>query len=149
MVISCIRLEIRALPRLYKWRSVAHQTLTINNMDYSGLAIEQQLELNPMLIRLIAKHTVGQWSNNYFVEVRRRLLTASLFGEALSAARPNCRSRRGFISKWLNYGQRRDVDRASVDNYFMEPMRWGMDHEKFAVCEYCQVTHQDVKSTGL
>jgi len=31
----------------------------------------------------------------------------------------------------------------------MEPMRWGMDHEKFAVCEYCQVTHQDVKSTGL
>ena len=118
-------------------------------MDYSGLAIEQQLELNPMLIRLIAKHTVGQWSNSYFVEVRRRLLTASLFGEALSAARPNCRSRRGFISKWLSYGQRRDVDRASVDNYFMEPMRWGMDHEKFAVCEYCQITDREVKSSGL
>jgi len=48
-------------------------------MEYSGLAIEHQLELNPMLIRLVAKHTVGQRDNNYFVAVRRRLLTASLF----------------------------------------------------------------------
>ena len=41
------------------------------------------------------------------------------------------------------------MTRASVNNYFMDPMRWGMDHEKFAVCEYCQITDRDVKSTGL
>jgi hypothetical protein len=79
-------------------------------------------------ITCIASETVGQDRNPLWVEKRKHILTASRFGDILKG-----------ISTSQDSSQFKE-------NIFI---KWGKDHEDYAVKKYSQLTGNEVVQTGL
>ena len=96
-------------------------------------------ELTQGQIHYIAESTRGQRDNPLWHEMRRCRLTSSNFGLVLTALSSKRRMDYRLRAKLLGM---EDID-------YIDPIRWGIEHEKEALESYVARTQHKVKATGL
>ena len=88
----------------------------------------------------IAVETTGQSSNGKWFAYRRHRITGSMFGKVLDAYHRPTECKHKMLKQMME---------GSLNLDHLEPIKWGREHEKDAIADYCRKTGRFVKPTGI